>query len=746
MTAATWRKFSGEIPRLPPDRLPDGAAKIALNCNFAHGELRPLLGLGTHHLVHTSAMPCRSLWTPDGAKFFAWNKDVRAFKSPTIDDIHARVFYNVAHEGVFVTQAGSDLRLMTDEPRPPATKYRVGVRRPSGINVEVNPNAVIQVTAQLVADGSVVKEGVVPTGDVTVVEDGKTFQITLPAEWVTTVETTYTEAVPQTIAPDGFITGPARLSATLVVGDTSDTSVDPYAVATFEPGEWGINSNGLVRTASYGTVPMAGGMYNEQYYLDARLLFAELKDGTALVVAATASLQFRVKVSNAISGAVIYDEVRPHTVHPDFPNLYRVTNNVTKVDVVYVATAINIWGEESAPSDPFSIEMNDDGQNAPRVTVGLTVNPEQVPVAGVMFYRTYPGSTSTSYFLAAYAPAPDPDGYYRFTDTTTSPQTATTLQPNQAEWDEPPALAHSMCYFGNGSFIAAQGRDLVFTEPYRPHAWAYRMTLPYGIVGIIGVENGVLVTTDTHSYIISGAHPSQAAQRLLPADQAGWTSYSITRVEGAAIYASHDGLVDVFGGRPSIAASQQLFTRRDWRERYWWPAQYALVLGQHDGNILGIVVEEGLRAGATAYDFLLRLDEVQGSFCRLDLDFPLANGATVTPYGTSVCAVTDQLFITTNAGMAEFAVGPPLQYTWASGDRLYPKAINFAAGVVDCVGTVQLEIFADDTLRHTVMCDGRTYFRMPSGAPALRWGVQLVGTAVVREVSLAGAFGELKEV
>ena len=42
VTTLSIRKFNGEIPRLPANRLPEDAAQTAINCEFAHGELRTL--------------------------------------------------------------------------------------------------------------------------------------------------------------------------------------------------------------------------------------------------------------------------------------------------------------------------------------------------------------------------------------------------------------------------------------------------------------------------------------------------------------------------------------------------------------------------------------------------------------------------------------------------------------------------------------------------------------------------------
>lgn len=47
VTTLSIRTFSGEVPRLPADRLPDGCAQFAQNCDFiTHGELRLTLGWG----------------------------------------------------------------------------------------------------------------------------------------------------------------------------------------------------------------------------------------------------------------------------------------------------------------------------------------------------------------------------------------------------------------------------------------------------------------------------------------------------------------------------------------------------------------------------------------------------------------------------------------------------------------------------------------------------------------------------
>ena len=209
---------------------------------------------------------------------------------------------------------------------------------------------------------------------------------------------------------------------------------------------------------------------------------------------------------------------------------------------------------------------------------------------------------------------------------------------------------------------------------------------------------------------------------------------TVTRVEGSAVFASNDGLVSVFGGQPSLKESQALFRRRDWRAKYG-NARLNLRMAHHDGYLLGLV-DPSYPIARTEEPFLLKLDEAAGSYCRLDAGQAL--------YGAAVSGTTDQLFVTTATGFAEFATGDDLTYVWQSGDRLFPLPTNFAAGVVDAVGAASLQVFADGALRATVAISGRTSFRLPSGNPAYRWSVKLTGTATVREISLAGSFAELK--
>lgn len=547
MTLLSISAFNGEVPRLPPDRLPDGGAQLAINCDFAHGELRSLKGLGTPFAAAVS--PVRALFTDDGLRFFAWDKPTRAYLHPTIDDAAGRVIYQTHGLGVRVALA-ADMKLSSLAPGAPTQSWAAGVDAP-------------------------------------------------------------------TAAPTLTLTGVAT---------------DPNTVET----------------------------------------------------------------------------------------------------VAYVAVAVNIWGEESAPSPVATIDVPK-GQG---VNIALTHAPaaDQVALQGIAIYRTYASNQSADFYLLQDAPfAPAAGNDYAIGDATTTVQTTTVLA--SAEWDPPPAAAGNLTYVGNGFFVASSGKDLIASEPYRPHAWPYRMSFPNGIVGVIAVEGGALVTTQAQTYLVSGAHPTQLSQQLLPQEQAGLSDTSLTRVEGSAVYATNDGLVNVFGGQPSLDASQQLFTRQDWRGLYG-ADRLNLRLAAHDGRVLGLVDPDYPIASGGATPFLIDLEG--GSYCRLDAGTPL--------YGAAVAATVDALYVGTDTGAAEFAAGADLPLTWQSGDVRYARPVAFAAARIECEGSFTVELRADGVLVHSEAVTGTTSFRLPPTGRAERWSVKLIGTGIVRRVDLGASFAELQQV
>lgn len=632
MTVISIRTFNGEIPRLPADRLPDGYAQFAQNCDFTHGELRPLAGLGTHYTTGSGAQPCRGLFTPDGEKFFAWDKPTRAFLAPTIDDVWGRIYYNTHTHGLRVSQR-SALYDATDNPRPPASGayWQVGVTRPNGLVPSTSTDLALDVYVQTLRYGVMVEE--VPVTTTTTVTPGLIYDVVIPPGALSTETTTVvagrtpelgvldvTAAATLNGGGDGVpasvtVTNDEVMARYFLGDDTITFNHEVPFASLWEPrtdiagaSRWCVAqrlSGGydlfLVGDSTVQMLRVSSIQYKGTTYATPQALYEALYAvGSTTTVTTTdgVTIRFRVMVYNSATGVVYYDGIASHIASgtpflytitiPAFNTLVTSSGDSMLQTVSYVAVAVNLWGEESAPSDPVVVEFRP-GLTGVALEVAHAPNTAEVPIAGMLFYRTYPSANgSTSYFLINETPVTDVGGVYSISDSSTEPLTATTLAANQAEWDAPPAALESLSYAGNGVFCGAVGKDLYFSEPYKPHAWPYRMVFPHEIVGVLGVEGGVLVTTALHPYLVYGAHPEQMSQVRMTAEQSGWSDTSMTHVEGSAVYAGNDGLVTVSGGQASIKSSQDLFRREDWRKMFG-AVKGNLRLAQHDGRLIGIV-------------------------------------------------------------------------------------------------------------------------------------------------------------
>lgn len=625
MTAFTIRTFSGEIPNLPTDRLPDGAAQYAVNCDFTAQELRPLQSLGTHYTTGPGAQPCRAIFTSDGAKFFAWDTPTRAFLAPTIDDVWERVYYNTQGAGLRVSQQ-TYMRDKTDAPRPPGTSWRVGVKAPETVTAAVTAGFSVEFYVQTLRFGVLVKEQ--PAVSSTAATPGVTYTVVIPEDalYATTgvagrepevglVDVSVSASSSNT--QDGQVVSTAYSSETFAeffVGDKQLTvtydqqllvGIPTPVTVTLGQKEWVVSKtfNGgylfhrvLGGGAAIAVTPSSI-VYNGAPVASLEALYNAMKT-VSVTGADGVSIRFRAKVFDPTTDVVYFDGTCAHVTTgtpltytvtvPQFGTLLGTSSDTAVQTIAYVAVAQNIWGEESAPSAPILVESRQ-GLTSVTLTVAHTADSDQVPLAGMLFYRTYPNlSGDTSYFLINDTPVAGSGGTYTLTDTTIEPATSTTLAANQADWAPAPDNLQFLTYVGNGSFCGAVGKDLYVSEPYRPHAWAYRMVLAYDIVGVIAVEGGVLAVTTLHPYVIYGAHPAQYNQQKLMAEQAGWSNTALTHIEGSAVFASNDGLVRVTGGQASISDSQRLFRRKDWREMYG-AVKAHLRLEQHDGRLLGIV-------------------------------------------------------------------------------------------------------------------------------------------------------------
>lgn len=123
MSVIRIEQMGGLLPRVPDNRLPDGAATVATNCDFGYGELR---NMRDSLQIGTLANQAKSIYTDDGLAFFSWTGDVDAVPSPMVNDTFNRVYFS--GDGGIKMAARA---LTSVNGGPPSTAYLAGVPRPS---------------------------------------------------------------------------------------------------------------------------------------------------------------------------------------------------------------------------------------------------------------------------------------------------------------------------------------------------------------------------------------------------------------------------------------------------------------------------------------------------------------------------------------------------------------------------------------------------------------------------------------
>jgi hypothetical protein len=178
MAAFKINNFSGIRPRVPESLLPEGAATIARNCEFAYGELRNTkAGYAINQMQNAPA----SIYTDDGLTFYTWTTDVNAVRSPIAKDTFNRLYYT--GDGGFKV---ADRTATKIQGGPPSSSYLVGVPRPT-----VAPVLAVPITQYTSANANFAFKFHYEYGGVkyqeqsvspTVVDDGKQYTFIPPAK------------------------------------------------------------------------------------------------------------------------------------------------------------------------------------------------------------------------------------------------------------------------------------------------------------------------------------------------------------------------------------------------------------------------------------------------------------------------------------------------------------------------------------------------------------------------------------
>lgn len=231
----------------------------------------------------------------------------------------------------------------------------------------------------------------------------------------------------------------------------------------------------------------------------------------------------------------------------------------------YVYTFVSAYGEEGPPSPPSAAETGDAG------TWNITGMSTTVPDAAnrnitkKRIYRTQPGNTSSLFFFVAEVDLADTS----YNDSISNDVVAQNNTLESTNFLPPITDMEGFVVMPNGFLVGWKGRRLLFSEPYRPHAWPaeYEIGVEYEITALAVWGNTLVIGTRSHPYLGQGVTPASFTVQKTDAVMPCMSRRGMVACDQGVYYPSINGLVLVNSPTPMVA-TREIMTKEEWLGRY----------------------------------------------------------------------------------------------------------------------------------------------------------------------------------
>lgn len=432
-----------------------------------------------------------------------------------------------------------------------------------------------------------------------------------------------------------------------------------------------------------------------------------------------------------------------------------IDTTITAEVRVYVYTWISAYGEESAPSPPFT--ASGDPTSSWSITLDLPGTSDRAgrELSKTRLYRSVTGSDGNTQFYYV-AEFPKEQGAYvdyaKDTDIT-----SLGVLPS-AGWSPPPADLQGLVAMPNGMMVGWTGKDLWFCEPYHPHAWpsSYTISVDYPIVGLGVFDQTLFVATTSFPYTATGTHPDSMSLSKIGAHEPCISRGSIVSTLDGVYYASQNGIVLANPGKVGVA-SEQVIRRTDWAAL---TDIYSLRAARYHQCYVAYPT-----GGSTSKGLIFSLQEQRMYLAKTTQNLAIVNFQEDLWTG-------ELLLLTTDGSV--YQLDPPddvalLPYTWKSKEFQFTRPLNLEAMKVyfkiPAVGTPTLgtqtaspTVLADNMYGFvTVYVDGARKFsrelrasgeqwRLPSGFKGEVWQFEVSARVIVNSIQVAPTAKELNTV
>lgn len=452
-------------------------------------------------------------------------------------------------------------------------------------------------------------------------------------------------------------------------------------------------------------------------------------------------------------------------------------NNTTLISRAYITTLVTEYGEEGPASTPLLVNSAKSDATF-TLTLGAVLASDMGVnrnVKKIRLYRTIVASDgSVDYFLVTEVNALTTTQV--FVDTVTDAVLASQIVLESTAWTAPPNL-DGIIAMPNGITAGFKGKELWFSEAYRPHAWpaSYTLYLEHEIVGLGMIGQSLVVCTNGNPYVAAGVNPASVTTSKLASFEPCLTKGSIVSAEEGVYYASANGLMVV---NPGLAnnLTKEFISKDKWTE--------ILNSGRINGGKLG----SAYYAFGAQVQALFQENMVQQDAFQQTIQLGTSQGFMLDPTNSNVgftyIAADDSILSVQNDALSGEMVmimdggiwwhnqnpGHLVEtYKWQSKIFQAPKKMNFVAFKCYLYGNpganftfttprnndinqefnpdeqlLIVRVYADGRLilTHEIRESGELH-KLPTGFKADFWQIEFEGRATVKNLQMATSVKEL---
>lgn len=440
------------------------------------------------------------------------------------------------------------------------------------------------------------------------------------------------------------------------------------------------------------------------------------------------------------------------------PGVTHTGGSSTTVSRAYVYTWVTAYGEEGPPSPPtvYSTHINATWNIVLTAPTGADTTDRNL--TKVRIYRTITSTAGVAtYFLVTELL----NSVTTYADTLLDSAISGNNQLESTTWVAPPTDMKGMVSMANGMVIGFRDNEILYAEPYRPHAWPvmYSLSVDFEIVGIGVIGQTAIICTEAATYAATGINPSSVTLSKISTRDACLSRGGIVSTPDGVYYPTSRGLALAAAGQV-VNVTEKLFSKDNWLDQFNVPHLRSARLGSAYytfGSIaVGAFQEDAFQTtafelndytGATTGGAIDATD-VRLAFMPLSSSYPTMNIYN-DPWTNEVLVLRDnKVYWVDVAGDAARE-----EYVWRS-KRFQPtikKNLEAMKVYFDnpeglaSFGTIK--IYADGRLAatKTLLASGQL-IRLPSGFKAEFWQIEITSRVSISSVQMATSVKELASV